>query len=70
MRKLIAFVIAILAFPAMAQYQLGHKDQARTLLERLRAALNEPQGANASESEGFLREAEALLAGKKLEPRK
>jgi hypothetical protein len=49
---------ADLAFQAMAHYQLGHKDQAQVALERLRAALKNPQWAKDAE-------AEALFAGKK-----
>jgi tetratricopeptide (TPR) repeat protein len=59
---------ADLAFLAMTQYQLGHKDQAQALLERLRAALKQYQWADDRPSQDFLHEAEALLAGKKPAP--
>jgi tetratricopeptide (TPR) repeat protein len=53
-----------LAFLGMAQHQLGHREQARTTLARLREALKKPQWAQNAEAQGFLREAEALLDGK------
>jgi WD40 repeat protein/serine/threonine protein kinase len=53
-----------LAFLVMAQHQLGHKEQARTTLSRLREALKRPQWAKNAEAQGFLREAEALIDGK------
>jgi WD40 repeat protein/serine/threonine protein kinase len=61
---------ADLAFLAMTHYRLGHTDQAQAQLERLRAALKQPQWANGEESQDFLREAEALLTGKQAAPGK
>jgi tetratricopeptide (TPR) repeat protein len=51
---------ADLAFLAMAQYRLGQMEQARAALSRLRAAMQKPQWAKDQESQGFLREADAL----------
>jgi hypothetical protein len=61
---------ADLAFLAMAEHQLGHKDQAQATLKRLRETLQKPQWAMNQECQDFLRETEALLAGKKVEPGK
>jgi WD40 repeat protein/tRNA A-37 threonylcarbamoyl transferase component Bud32 len=52
---------ADLAFQAMAHYQLGHKDEARAALARLRQAMKDPRWAQDAECRGFLREAEALV---------
>jgi WD40 repeat protein/serine/threonine protein kinase len=51
---------ADLAFLAMAQYRLGQTEKARAALSRLRAAMQKPQWAKDQESQGFMREAEAL----------
>jgi hypothetical protein len=59
-----------LAFLTMAHYQLGHKDQAQATLGRLREVLKKPQWAKSTESLGFLREAETLLASQKIAPGK
>jgi dipeptidyl aminopeptidase/acylaminoacyl peptidase len=56
---------ADLAFLAMAQHRLGRKEQTQATLGRLREALKQPRWANDAESQGFLREAEALLQGKR-----
>jgi predicted NACHT family NTPase len=61
---------ADLAFLAMAQHQLGHKEQARTTLARLRETMKQPRWAKYVEAQGFLREAEALIDGKAAEPKK
>ena len=53
------------AFIAMAHHQLGHADEARAALKRLRALMNDPKHANDERSRGFLREAEELIEGKK-----
>jgi WD40 repeat protein/serine/threonine protein kinase len=53
-----------LAFLAMAQHQLGQKEQARATLARLRQAPKRPQGAKNAEAQGFLREAAALIEAK------
>jgi hypothetical protein len=54
---------ADLAFLAMAQYQLGHKEQAQATLARLREALTKSRWATNAESTAFLREAETLIEG-------
>ncbi len=52
---------ADVAFLAMVQHKLGHKDQARALLDRLREIMKSPQFSKDPESQAFLREAESLL---------
>jgi eukaryotic-like serine/threonine-protein kinase len=52
---------ADLAFLAMAQHRRGQGENARATLSRLRAAMKETRWANDPESQGFLREAEALV---------
>jgi WD40 repeat protein len=54
-------IAADLAFLAMAQHQLGLKNQAQETLARLREVLKQPRWANNAEAQGFLREAEAVL---------
>jgi WD40 repeat protein len=49
-------------FRAMAHYQLGHPEEARTLLTRARELLNDPRRPTTEEDRGFLAEAEALLS--------
>jgi WD40 repeat protein len=49
-----------LALLAMVHHQLGHREQARAFLERLRKLAAEVRWAN-EEVQGFLREAEGLL---------
>jgi hypothetical protein len=61
---------ANLAFLAMTQHRLGNQEQARATLERLREWLQHPYWAKDDESQDFLREAEAVLAGKQTEPGK
>jgi hypothetical protein len=53
-----------LAFLAMAQHQLGHKEQAHAMLVRLREVMKQKNWAKNAEAQGFLREAEALIEGK------
>jgi WD40 repeat protein/serine/threonine protein kinase len=53
-----------LAFLAMAQYQLGDREEARTTLGWLREVMEAPQWASNAEAQGFLREAETLINGK------
>ena len=53
-----------LAFLAMAQHQLGQKEQARATLERLRQVMKKWQWTNNVEAQGFLREAEDVLKTK------
>jgi hypothetical protein len=53
-----------LAFLAMAHQQLGHKEQARATLARLREVMKQPPWAHEPEAPGFLREAEELIDGK------
>jgi tetratricopeptide (TPR) repeat protein len=53
-----------LAFLAMAQQQLGKKDEAKATLGRLREVMKQPNRAKDAEAVGFLREAEELIEGK------
>jgi hypothetical protein len=53
---------ADLAFLAMAQHHLGHAKEAQAELQRLRERITDPRWAEDAEAQGFLREAEALLA--------
>jgi serine/threonine protein kinase len=53
-----------LAFLAMAHRQLGHKEQARATLARLRDVMKQPLWRGDPEAPGFLREAEELVEGK------
>jgi tetratricopeptide (TPR) repeat protein len=53
-----------LAFLAMAEFQLGKKDEAKATLARLREVMKQPGWAIHAESQGFLREAEELIEGK------
>jgi hypothetical protein len=55
-----------LAFQAMAQYQLGRRDQARAVLGRLRETMKK-RNRILEEDAAFLREAEVLLAGGEME---
>jgi hypothetical protein len=55
---------ADLAFLAMAHQQLGHKEQAQATLVRLRGVMKQSRWAQDAEAQGFLREAEELIAGK------
>jgi hypothetical protein len=59
---------ADLAFLAMTQHQLGRPDQAKATLVRLREIMKQPRWAQAKKSQGFLREAEALIQ-KSAQPR-
>jgi hypothetical protein len=45
----------------MAQQRLGQAENARATLSRLRVAMNKSRWANDQESQGFLREAEAVV---------
>jgi len=51
-----------LAFLAMTQHQLGHAKEAQAEFQRLREEMKNPRWAQDAEAQGFLREAEALLA--------
>jgi tetratricopeptide (TPR) repeat protein len=53
---------ADLAFLAMTHLQLGHAKEAEAKLQLLRERMRDPRSAQAAESQGFLREAEELLA--------
>jgi tricorn protease-like protein len=53
---------ADLAFLAMTEQQLGHAKEAQTDLQRLRERMKDPRWAQDAEEQGFLREAETLLA--------
>jgi hypothetical protein len=55
---------ADLAFLALVQHQFGKKDEAKATLGRLREVMKQPQWTNNPEAQGFLREAEELIAGK------
>jgi hypothetical protein len=55
---------ADLAFLAMAQHQLGRKDEAKATLARLRDVMKQPRWANDAEAQGFLHEADHLIEGK------
>jgi tetratricopeptide (TPR) repeat protein len=54
---------ADLAFLAMAQHQLGKKDEANATLARLREFMKQSGWLNNAEAQGFLREAETLING-------
>jgi len=56
---------ADVAFLAMANFKLGQKDKSQTLLGELRQLMKQPKWSGNGEAQGFLREAEELLAGKK-----
>jgi WD40 repeat protein len=51
-----------LAFLAMAHQQLGHAKEAEAQLQLLRERMKDPRSAQQPQSQGFLREAEELLA--------
>ena len=53
---------AALAFLAMAHHRLGQQEQARAVLARLRALLDQPQRAKDAEVLDLMLEAEALIA--------
>jgi hypothetical protein len=55
------------AFLAMAQHQLGKKDEAKATLARLREVMKQPRWAKDAEAQSFLREAEELIEGKPTE---
>jgi WD40 repeat protein len=59
---------ADLAFLAMARQKLGDTATARDVLEKLRALMKQPDNAQNKELQGFLREAEALIAGGAVTP--
>jgi WD40 repeat protein/tRNA A-37 threonylcarbamoyl transferase component Bud32 len=53
-----------LAFLAMAHHQLGHKEQAKATLDRLRDVMKQPLQASNLEGRRLLVEAEELIGGK------
>jgi WD40 repeat protein len=53
-----------LTFLAMAEHQIGKKDDAKATLGRLHEVMKRPRWANNVEAQGFLREAEELIGGK------
>jgi Flp pilus assembly protein TadD len=53
---------ADLAFLAMTHQQLGHPKEAEAELQLLRERMKDPRSAQAAGAQGFLREAEELLA--------
>jgi WD40 repeat protein/tRNA A-37 threonylcarbamoyl transferase component Bud32 len=61
---------ADLAFVAMAQYQLGHKEEAAQTLDRLRARMQISLWGRNADSQAFLREAETLIAAKPADRKK
>jgi len=61
---------ADLAFLAMAHHQVGHKEQARAILARLRDVMKQKTWAKRAEAQGFLREANALIEGKPADHKK
>ncbi|WP_152052924.1 WD40 domain-containing protein [Tautonia marina] len=52
-----------LAFLAMANYRLGHRDRARALLTQLRDVIRDQSEPATNENLNFLREAESLILG-------
>jgi WD40 repeat protein/serine/threonine protein kinase len=54
---------ADLGFLAMAHYQLGHREQAQSYLERLRELVEKSSRSRVEEARSFLAEAETLLKG-------
>ena len=54
----------------MAHQQLGHKEQAQATLARLREVMKQPRWADNAAPQGFLREAEELIDGKRADERK
>ena len=53
---------ADIAFLAMTHHQLGHSKEAEAKLQHLRERMKDPRWARDTESQGFLREGEVLLA--------
>ena len=51
-----------LAFLAMAHEQLGHAQEAEAKLRLLRERMKDPRSAQDAQAQGFLNEAEALVA--------
>jgi tetratricopeptide (TPR) repeat protein len=60
--KQIGSIPADLAFLAMVHQQLGHAQEAEAKLTFLRERMKDPRWAKDAEAQGFLREAEELLA--------
>jgi hypothetical protein len=60
---------ADVAFLAMTQHQLGHKEQAQADLARLRKIVQQPEWIKDEEAQSFLREAETVLGGKPPAPK-
>src|SRR5262249_32622709 len=58
-----------LAFVAMAQFQVGRTEQARSTLARLRELQSKPPWSTNAETASFLREAAALIQDKPAQPR-
>jgi len=52
-----------LAFLAMAHFKLGHAEQARSVLDKLRTVMKDPDLAARAELQSFLHEAESLIGG-------
>lgn len=54
-----------LAFIAMAHFKLGHAEQVRSALGKLRTIMNDPALTARAQLQSFLREAESLIEGPK-----
>jgi hypothetical protein len=52
---------AVLAFLAMAHYQLGQREQAQAILACLRELLDQPRWAKDAETQDLVHEAQALV---------
>jgi WD40 repeat protein len=63
-------VPADLAFLAMTSYQMRQRDRAQASLTQLHETLQKPDWARDEEAQRLLKEAEALLAGRALQPEK
>ena len=55
---------ADIAFIAMAHYQLGNMKETQAFLQQLRELMKTPKWAKDEESQGYLKEVEALVKGK------
>jgi len=57
--------LADVSFLAMANFKLGQKEKAEAFLVQLRQLMKQPAWPGNAEAQGFVREAEELLAGKR-----
>jgi hypothetical protein len=60
---------ATLAFVAMAEHQLGHKEKSRAGFARMQEVLREEQWAKNPDARSFLREAAELIEGRPTQPK-